>query len=224
MRGAIRMMLGRRSIRVADDFERADSTTVMNPASDGGTWVFDYGSGVLDAQWGVISGGGYMPSPGSNSLGNGSTADRELGTVAQDVTWTLANTSAPYDLSSRLRLCSFGATPGHPTAEKNIALGYNGGAGSFTIGIEDFFGYTPLGAGGGSVTLAGWGGSTTVIRMVYLPSTHTLTIYQNGGSVYSGVLSSGEYTGLGTGAGVRFRRAYSLFGERLLDFLAINSE
>jgi hypothetical protein len=209
------------SYLAVDDFERADSTNVLNPASDSGIWIIDHDSGVLDAQWGIFSGGARATSLGSNSLGNGSTIERELSLLDMDVTYVLACTSGPYDLSSSLRIC-IGLTPGHP-ADKALVMTYAADATVGTVGINDWFGLTPIAAAGSTAVMTAWGGGSTTFRFKYVSSTRTATIWQNGTQIYNAILTTSEAAGLGTRAGVRFRRPYSSFGERLLDFRAVSS-
>lgn len=209
------------SYLAVDDFERPDTTNILNPASDTGIWLVDHDSGVLDAQWGIFSGGARATSLGSNTLGNGSTIERELSLPSMDVTYTLACTSGPYDLSSSLRMC-IGLTPG-VGHDKALTLTYTAGAINATVGINDWFGLTAIAAAPTTATMTAWVGGSTVIRFVYIPSTRNAIIYQNGTQIYNAILTAAEANGLGTRAGVRFRRPYSMFGERLLDFRAVSS-
>lgn len=74
---------------LVDNFNRADSTTTINPASDGGTWTVDSGT------WGISSDRGVLVATTAGQLWGGQCAiRRDLGSAAADLSVDVAHTAA----------------------------------------------------------------------------------------------------------------------------------
>jgi hypothetical protein len=164
-RPGIRHQVAIRHAVTADNFNRADSTSVINPASDGNAWVIETGT------WGISSNRGYMSSitgGGTSRTAQGFiciSTDPGYATVDIKVTNTRAN-NAGYSA------VIFAAD----TAPAGKALYLRFDASASALIAYDGSTSTTLASG----FLTAWTGGSTQLRILYDPSSGLVRILQNG--------------------------------------------
>lgn len=139
---------------IADTFDRADSATTLNPASDGGSWT-------VAGTFGILSNQAYIVTTTGNTI-----ARRNTGQVDADMTLTLNYTGfvrakfwVAYDPST---------DTGYYYQPWGTSGLYKWASGAGTL-VGSGFGSTPA--------------SGTVVRVTYAHTTGVLTAYHNGTSV-----------------------------------------
>lgn len=141
-------------VTVFDNFNRANSATTPNPASDGGAWTVESGT------WGVSSNQGYVASTSPGTLGlklDGLVEmRRDLGTSAADVTVTTTriNTSG-----SSAVFCTF-----DPSSFACYALLFDSSSGFFFVRRHTGNAtYSIL----GTPAPTAWTGGSTTLRLTH---------------------------------------------------------
>lgn len=171
---------------IADTFNRADSATTINPASDGGTWTVD--TAASGDVWGISSNRGYLVT----RISTQTLVRRDLGSVACDVTAVSVRSSTA---QSSWIVLSY-----DPVLQRGYTLYFDSSAAS---GLEiDRVDYAGGGHGGGVsgvIACTTWTGSSSTLRVIHDGVGH-FSVYQNGAHL-------GDYTdtvgtdGLGTAFG-----------------------
>jgi hypothetical protein len=154
---------------LTDTFDRANSSSNPNPASDGGTWTVDTGTA------GISSNQLYFPTAGS-SIGTNQNVQvsRDLGSPVQDVTVT--NSRSGTSGSSFIIVNwdpALGSTPG--------------GMSGYIVMFDSTSGYgsvSRMGSGPSAscAWTSTWTGSSAVLR-VTSDGAGTITVYQGGTQV-----------------------------------------
>lgn len=164
---------------LVDTFDRADSSTTLNPASDGGSWTVD------GSTYGISSNKAVTLATG----GTLARARRNTGRVDADITITntRSNTSGAsliwfaydpaagsgyyltFDSSSGFGVSLFRRESGVATPETNVS-------------------------GGGPTT---WTGGSATLRVTYDPTTGQVTVYQDGSPIRSWTVGGTPLNGAG---------------------------
>lgn len=182
---------------IDDDFDRANSTTGLGTASDGGTWIEDSAT-TTDPIYGIISDAAYIEQfPDSNAR-----ARRNVGNAAADLQVT--------DFRSNTNGFSFLWLAYDPATDSGYAARYDAG-GTFTVQRFVAGSSTQVGSG---MSGSGWTGSSSVLRFTH-DGAGSLSIYQ-GGVLLGTVVDSTPLTG--TWAGFGASQAKSSTGETWNDF------
>lgn len=167
MLAARRMMIDRarrtRGVPFSDTFNRANSTTTINPASDGGTWTTD------GAVWGISSNAATLIS--RTATGSRATVRRDLGSAACDVTFVSIR---PTTNGSSFMFFSF-----DPVTGAGYSMFYDS-SGNVTLSLQSSFSSAGVLPGAHPVPgIASWTGGSTTLRVTCDGNRH-ISIYQNG--------------------------------------------
>lgn len=137
---------------ISDDFDRADSATTLNPASDGGTWTVDPGGvfGIDGSRAYNVSGSGGTPTPGTPTVYM-AWRDAETNAVNFEVDIFRSGTSG----ASALWISH------DPVTGNGYELSYDSssGFGSLSVVSNDGFGHPSA-----AFNPTAWTGGTTRIR------------------------------------------------------------
>jgi hypothetical protein len=173
---------------LTDTFDRADSATALNTASDGGTWSFAGGT------FGILSNKAYIASlTGTGVSGNNiKTAVRNLSSATCDVTCDVALTSASTNQS-----LWFAAA--YAASDITTAYALRFGATATTMVLvkwSNALGFTTL-----KTINVTWIPGTITVRVTYDSATGVIKTYVNGSLVDTttdGSPLTGTWVGLGS--------------------------
>lgn len=173
---------------ISDNFNRADSTTNPNPASDGGTWTVET-SGASPV-WGVLSNQLYLASGDTSGTRLKNLIRRDLTTVAADVAADFIGLPGGSFLAGMY--CSY-----DPSTGDGYLLRWDGGAAA--ANVDRVSGGSSVFNVGATSTLTA--SSNSRLRLVH-DGAGNLTVYQDGASV--GTMTDTSGLGLLTGTWVGF--------------------
>lgn len=156
---------------LADTMTRVDSSTTINPASDGGTWTVDGGT------WGITSNLGYLDVDSTGTLiDTQALIRRDLGSHAADI--TVKNRRNSTTLRTGIWLAY------DPSTQSGYRLTFGAG----TIATVERFESGTATAVGSSLTMTAWnsGGGTTIATLRFVhDGAGNFDVYQNGSLVGS---------------------------------------
>lgn len=146
---------------IADTFDRANSATTINPASDGGSWTVDTGV------WGISSNKGYHVSNvgGLAAIGSGQMLiHRDVGIASHEMQVSITRSSTAN--SSALWV-------GYDPATRSGYQVLFDSSGSFGTVSR----VAAIGGSSASLAFTAWTGGTTTLRVTY-DGAGTVQIYQ----------------------------------------------
>lgn len=195
---------------LADTFNRASSSSTVNPASDGGSWDLSYGVGTV---MGIMNGGSAdVVTVGTSADAHASGfAFRDAGQESVDLRVKVVADADPGFSHSYLMVAAGFDSSGHTGVLETVALRLDGGS-DVWLGVQSFSGWSPLAASVPHSWLPY--GTVFEFRLVYHQGSGNVECYRDGELIASSNYKSGW---LGTSVGFGSDTDYASQHERFTD-------